>query len=183
MKEEDKITRAELFSLLNMFMSGLPTRWTKYQTFVTIYTTIILSIIGSTILGINSFNSKNLLLLIVGPFLIISISYIAKNTIIKQSEDIKEYIAMIAKIMFELGLYEDIRMHEPLDGNRLWDNDKSFMLPRWVLGRHKSGKSSEEYISKFGIGSIRQTIYIFNLFMFVGFFLLLAILYLTFARC
>lgn len=183
MKNEKHITREELFSLLNMFMSGLPTRWTKYQNFVTIYTTIILSIIGSTLFGINNFQSKSIPILLIGPILIIFISYFAKNTIIKQSEDIKEYIAMIAKIMFELGLHEKINLHNPSDGKKLWEGDSSFILPRWAEGRINSGNTSEEYISKFGISSVVQTLHIFNLFIFIGVIILISILYLTFASC
>jgi len=181
--EETSISREELFSLLNMFMNGLPPRWSKYQNFVTIYITIILSIIGSTLVGINNIKREIILILLISPFLIIFISVFAKQTIKKQSKDIKEYIAMIGKISFELGLYEDIKIHKPSDGKRLWPEDKSFILPRWVEGRMNSGKSSDDFISKFGISSLKHSFYIFNIFIVVGIYLLIYILYLAFFSC
>jgi len=171
-----KISREELFSLLSMFMEGFPGRWERCNTFISIYTTIILSIFGATVVGITSFTGHHLLYLLISPALNISIIIYAKKTIKKQGKEIKEYIAMIAKIQFQLGLYENFNEHIPLNGKYLWIDDDSFILPRWVRGRMDSGKTSEEFIRKFGIGGLRHSLHMFNIFIIINVLFILFIL-------
>ena len=174
--ETQKLTKNDLMDLLGFYFQILPPRWQGLQTYISMYITLLTAILGITIFGFNTFKTYPMnFILELGPILILFISRYAKQTIKRQNEHIKEAIAMIAKIEYELGLYEKISLGKNQSRIDLWPEDHSFILPRWVKFRTESGKSSEEFIQKFPKSSAKYAFNIFTVFQFFSILLIVVI--------
>lgn len=148
-EDKYKLDKADLITLLGSYMQILPPRWESFQNYITIYVTLILGLFTLVIAGVKDFNTFPLnLLLLIGSILILVLSDYAKKTIKRQNSHIKELIVVIAKLEFQLGLYDTSQERDNLTENKPWSEDKSFLPPKWIEQRLKSGKDSTKFIQE-----------------------------------
>ena len=136
------LTRAEAIQLLGYFLSLGPPRWQNLQSFVNVYITVDLTVLGATLIGFSGFSSwpKNLVLL-VAPVSAIVIARLAKETLTKQERHIRENIAMVAHLEQVIGLHG---IKPPVSS--MWPDDTSIVPKRWTDSRLKH-KTSDEFIN------------------------------------
>ena len=155
---KNKIEKQDLLNLLGFYYQILPPRWQSLQTYINIYITLLSAILGVVIAGLDKFKTYPInFILEIGPMLILILSSYAKKIIKRQNEHIKEAIAMVAKIEYELGLYEKVSLIDGYNKTQLWPNDESFILPRWVKLRIESGKNSEDFVKRFQESSAKYS--------------------------
>ena len=136
------LTRAEAIQLLGYFLSLGPPRWQNLQSFINVYITVDLTVLGAAIIGFNEFSSfpKNLVLL-VAPVSAIVIARLAKETITRQERHVRESIVVTAHLEQIIGLPDT----KPL-GSSMWPDDTSIIPKRWMDSRLKH-ETSDEFIN------------------------------------
>jgi hypothetical protein len=106
------------------------------------------------------------------------LSHYAKVIIRKQNAHIKELVVLTAKLEYQLGLYDNSQERADLIADKPWAEDDSFLPPKWVNSRLKSGKKSSEFIEEFQPNSSSTYYSVFSIFQ--GIALILALLIVIF---
>jgi len=174
---KNELTKSELISLLEIYSNLLPPRWSALHSYTNLYITLNTTIFGGTILGMNYFNTYPLITaLFIGPLISFFISHLAKNTIKKHNELIKELVVVIAKLEFEIGLYEKCLTTNMNESLRPWKDDNNFLVSKWINGRINSGDKSETFVKNFKGSSAKLIHRIFFIFQILAFFLLILLI-------
>ncbi|MEL6931170.1 MAG: hypothetical protein AAFO95_21495, partial [Cyanobacteria bacterium J06600_6] len=122
-EDKYKLDKEDLIALLSSYMQILPPRWESFQSYVNIYVTLILGLFTVVIAGVKDFNTFPFnLLLLIGCYLIWILSKYAKETIKRQNSHIKELIVVIAKLEYQLGLYNKLEKRNDLAENEPWSD-------------------------------------------------------------
>jgi hypothetical protein len=140
--EPAKLSRSEAIQLLGYFLSMAPPRWQNLQSFVNVYITVDLTVLGATLVGLDKFSTwpKNLVLL-VAPASAIVIAYLAKETLRRQERHIRELIVTTAHLEQLIGLHDAMPA-----ASSLWPGDTHILPQRWLDSRLKH-ETSDAFIN------------------------------------
>jgi hypothetical protein len=140
--EPAELSRAEAIQLLGQFLSMAPPRWQNLQSFVNVYITVDLTVLGATLIGLSKFSSwpKNVILLL-APISAIVIAQLAKETVRRQEQHIRELIVATAHLEQLIGLYDA----KPA-ASSLWPGDSHILPQHWIDSRLKH-ETSDEFIN------------------------------------
>jgi len=140
--EPAELSRAEAIQLLGQFLSMVPPRWQNLQSFVNVYITVDLTVLGATLIGLNKFSSwpRNVILL-VAPISAIVIAQLAKETLRRQERHIRELIVATAHLEQLIGLH-DVKPA----ASSLWPGDTHILPQRWIDSRLKH-ETSDAFIN------------------------------------
>lgn len=163
-EDKYKLDKADLIALLSSYMQILPPRWESFQNYINIYVTLILGLFTVVIAGIKDFNTFPLnLLLLIGSVLILVLCFAAKATIKRQNSHIKELIVVIAKLEYQLGLYDTSQERNDLIENKPWSEDTSFLPSKWIDPRLKQ-TDSKTFIEEFQASTASISRKVFTIF-------------------
>lgn len=142
-------SRAEAIQLLGYYYSLAPPRWQNLQSFVSVFITVDLALLGATVSVLDKFNRwPGNLVLVTAPITAFVIGALAKTAIRKQDRHIRELIVVIGHLEQYLGL----NSAPPMQGQRdFWPDDTSFLPTRWVGPRTRS-RSSDEFVESTTVG-------------------------------
>jgi hypothetical protein len=79
-----------------------------------------------------------------------------------------------------LGLYDTSQERTDLSTNKPWSDDKSFLPPKWIGERLKSGKNSTDFIEKLQPSTASVSYTVFTIFQVFAIVIALLILFLPF---
>lgn len=170
------LTRAEAVTLLGYFLSMAPGRWQNLQSFVNVYITVDLTVLGATFVGLAKFSAwpKNAILL-VAPISAIVIAHLAKETVGRQERHIRELIVATVHLEQIIGLH-DIKPAE----SSLWPGDTHILPRKWIDSRLKHGTSHEFINDPAHGGTAKASIQMFSWLQFVAVIIAAAVVALPF---
>lgn len=134
-----ELSRAEAIQLLGHFLSIAPPRWQNLQSFINVYITVDLTVLGATFIGLGKFSDwpKNMILL-VAPASAIVIAHLAKETIKRQERHIRELIVVTAHLEEVIGLHNAMST-----ASSIWPGDTHILPQPWLDSRLKHETSAE----------------------------------------
>lgn len=140
--EPARFTRAEAVQVLGFFLSMAPSRWENLQSFVNVYITVDLTVLGATFVGLSQFSTwpKNVILL-VAPASAVVIARLAEETLGRQERHIRELIVATAHLEQIIGLHDA----KPAT-SALWPGDTHILPQAWIDSRLKH-ETSDQFIN------------------------------------
>jgi hypothetical protein len=157
--EHSKLTRAEAIQVLGYYLSMAPPRWQNQNSFLGVFISADLTVLGATLIGLSKFSSwpKNLILL-VAPVSALVIAELAKKILKGQERHVRELMVVIAHLEDFIGLRDAI--NRPANSD-LWPKDTYILPTRWVKSR-LTHESSDAFINdrKSG-GTVRASVLMF----------------------
>jgi len=158
-KSSTPLSRAEAIELLGYYLGILPPRWQNLQSFVGVFVTVDLTVLGATFIGLARFSTwpKNVLILL-APIAAIVVGHFAKETLRRQDRHIRELIVVIAHLEEYIGLHKPI----PHSKELFWPLDHSFLPQRWISARRKHSSSDDFITDPLPGGTVKASMRMFS---------------------
>jgi len=168
-KNGNEIDEEVLMKLYEVHYRHLETHISSFQKNMNLHITIIFALLTAFVTGVLQFYREPIALILIGiPCFMAFFAQIGKKTIDRLYRGFLESVVIVAKIENILGLDGNVSAKKSNTRKSLWNDDKTFLLDRWVKDRYEC-QSSVEFISKRRQGGIFQYANrVFNVLEYTG---------------
>jgi hypothetical protein len=159
------LSRSEAIELLGYYLEILPPRWQNLQSFVGVFVTVDLTVLGATFLALARFSTwpKNVFILL-APIAAIVVAHFGKETLRRQDRHIRELIVLIAHLEEYIGLHHSYRSGEGL----FWPQDKALLPQRWIDARIRHACSEDFIADPAPGGTVKASMRMFSWLQFLA---------------